>query len=175
MDIEGNEKADMAAKEAANPSNANTELLPIMKSARGNMINQATKKEWEGVWEKDITIARHLHRIIKRKHINKGMDVYNSIYERRNIAIIARLRTGHCSLNQHLHLIGKLDSPLCECSDTPESVDHYLLYCIKYDQQRAKLQRNVGVGGIWTEKLLGIPEIITYTLEYMKATDIFYF
>ena len=75
------------------------------------MINQATKKEWEGVWEKDVTIARHLRRIIKRKHISQGMDVYNSIYERRNIATIARLRTGHCSLNQHLHLIGENSTP----------------------------------------------------------------
>jgi len=45
---------------------------------------------------------------------------------------------------------------MCECdSEVIETVDHYLINCPKYDRQRHKLIKNVGIGGMWVEKLLG--------------------
>ena len=62
-------------------------------------------------------------------------------------------------------------SPLCECGDGAiENVEHYLLICSRYDRERAKLTKQVGFGGMWTEKLLGDPDFIQHTLEYDKNT-----
>src|SRR5579859_243266 len=78
-----------------------------------------------------------------------------SIAERNDVAQTARLHTGHCSLNQYLYRFGIEESPTCECdSEVNETVDHYLTNCLKYDCQRHKLIKNVGVGGMWVEKLL---------------------
>ena len=51
-----------------------------------------------------------------------------------------------------------------------ENVEHYLLNCPTYDEQRAKLTKKVGLGGMWIEKLLGYPEFIKHTLKYVEET-----
>ena len=83
------------------------------------------------------------------------------------------MRTGHCSLNDYLHRfhIDHTDSPLCACGGgRRETVNHFLLDCTRYDQQRAQLASKVGIGGMWVEKLLGYPKLITHTLEYIENT-----
>jgi hypothetical protein len=65
---------------------------------------------------------------------------------------------------------------MCDCSSGAiETVEHYLLHCPKYERQRAKLMKKAGIGGMWIEKLLGYPEIIRHTLEYVKETGRFKF
>jgi len=54
-------------------------------------------------------------------------------------------------------------------------VEHYLVHCLNYDWERDKLRKEVGIGGLWTEKLLGEPEFIEYTLEYIESTKRFGF
>jgi len=63
------------------------------------------------------------------------------------------------------------NSPLCECgSGAIETVDHYLLLCGWYDKERATLIEEVGVGGMWIERLLGNPKLIGYALEFLEST-----
>jgi hypothetical protein len=65
---------------------------------------------------------------------------------------------------------------MCECnSEATEMVDHYLINCSKYDRQRHKLIKNVGIGGMWVEKLLGDTSRIKHRLEYIKDTKRFNF
>jgi len=45
-----------------------------------------------------------------------------------------------------------------------------LIHCPKYDKERSKLIKNVGVGGMWIEKLLGNLKFIKFTLDYVKET-----
>jgi hypothetical protein len=60
---------------------------------------------------------------------------------------------------------------MCECgSGAIENVEHFLLHCPRYDRQRAKLVKNVGVDGMWMEKLLGRPRMIGHTLKYVDET-----
>jgi len=83
--------------------------------------------------------------------------------KRRQITHLARRRTGHCNLNQYLHRFQHTESPLCECGDgNIENMEHYLIQCRKYDEQREKLRRNVRFAGMRMEKLLGYPQNITH-------------
>ena len=90
---------------------------------------------------------------------------------RNEVAQLARLRLGHCSLNQYLFRFSHADSPYCECDNQMiETIQHYLLQCLRYKMQCARLVTKVGVGRMWIEKLLGYPELVEHTLEYVKKT-----
>jgi hypothetical protein len=170
--IHGNDKADEAAKNAAEyPITVpNANVLPL-KSTRNWSIKNTCKKEWERMWKTSSHDARQLRRITTKRQVEKGHNIYRSLSKRLHIAYLARLRTGHCNLRQYHHRFGRADNPYCECGDgSIENVEHYLLSCRKYDRQREKLRRNVGFGGMWMEKLLGHPRLIKYTLEYVEET-----
>jgi hypothetical protein len=49
-------------------------------------------------------------------------------------------------------------------------VEHYLLECRKYKEERKKLRREVGAGNMHAAKLLGNTKLIGHTVEFMKAT-----
>ena len=147
-----------------------------MKSARNQIIKQATKREWKIGWENGKSTAKHLRHITTKSEAQNSYKIYNSITKRSEIALLSRLRTGHCSLNQYLHRFHHEDSPECSCgSGAIETVEHFLIHCPKYDKERSKLIKNVGVGGMWIEKLLGYSKFIKFTLEYVKETGRFVF
>ena len=85
-------------------------------------------------------------------------------------AMISQLRTGHCGLNYYLHRFGKKNPPYCECGNGKETVEHYLLECRRYNEQRKTLRKEVRTGRLTIEKLLGQPQTIKHTMEYIKAT-----
>jgi len=65
---------------------------------------------------------------------------------------------------------------MCECdSEATETVDHYLINCSKYDRQRHKLIKNIGIGGMWVEKLLSDRSRAEHTLEYNRNMKKFNF
>src|SRR5271154_6870552 len=106
-----------------------------------------------------------------------GPKLYNSITTRPKMATLARLRTGHCSLNQYLYRMGIEESPRCsQCTNGGiEDVEHFLIRCTKFDQQRAELIKKVGIGGMEAEKLLGDPDFTKHTLEFVENTGRFSF
>ena len=116
-------------------------------------------------------MATALRRIMKGRHAKIGPSLYNEIANRNGAAIIAQLRTGHCGLNRYLHRFSLRNSPYCQCGYGKETVEHYLLECRNYREQRKKLRREVGRGKMRMEILLGDPKIIKHTLEYIKETD----
>src|SRR5579859_2012914 len=177
MEIVGNEKADEAAKEAAKSKKVDVNFThKPLKSSRSNVINQIVKKDWLDAWKNGKDNAKQLRRITTKAQDQESKKLYNSINNRTSLAQLARLRTGHCSLNQYLHRFGIEESPLCECgNEAIENVEHYLLHCPRYDRQRSKLRKEVGIGGMQIEKLLSYPEFINSTLEFVKETGRFQF
>ena len=101
--------------------------------------------------------------------------IYTSIGNRKHIAWIARLRTGHCSLNKYLHRFNIIDDPRCECGKGQETVTHYLLICERFKEERNKLREMVGVAGMRVRRLLGDPKLIRATIEYVQDTNRFEF
>ena len=92
------------------------------------------------------------------------------IYEDNRIIIIIIIITGHCVLNKYLYRIGKKDSPECTCEHGIESVEHYLLECPNYQEQRAELREAVKPGDMTVAKLLGNCKTFKHTMEYIRAT-----
>ena len=83
---------------------------------------------------------------------------------------IAQLRTGHCGLNRYLHRFGIKNTPYCQCGYGKETVEHYLLECRKYREERKKFRREVGAKKMRVARLLGDTKLIKHTLEYINAT-----
>jgi len=52
-------------------------------------------------------------------------------------------------------------------------VDHYLLNCELYDEERDKLRRKVGVQGMRSSMLLGDTQLINKTVDYIENTGRF--
>ena len=84
-------------------------------------------------------------------------------------AIISQLRTGHCGLNLYLHRFGFKESPYCKCRYRKENVEHYLIECRNYKEQRKKLHKDVGMGKMKMDILLGDPSMIKHTMTVINA------
>ena len=60
---------------------------------------------------------------------------------------LARLRSGHAGVAQHLFRFQLVQSPLCTCGEL-ETISHYVLLCPVYNIQRNNLKRNLLNEGI---------------------------
>ena len=169
-DIEGNEQADQAAKAAATPRV--TPPIITMKSAQNRTIKSMVRIKWEIEWKTGKENARRLRSMSQYPGTSRGLKLYGSL-ERKHIVLISRLRTGHCHLNQYLHRFNITETPECECGAERETVEHYLLNCELYDEERDALRRRVGAQGMKIGILLGDNQIIQDTVEYIEKTGRF--
>lgn len=53
---------------------------------------------------------------------------------------IVQVLTGHSFLNAHQHRLGFKRNPNCICSPTPETVEHFIFNCSRFQQQRKEFQ-----------------------------------
>ena len=168
--VQGNELADQAAKIATTPKN--TRSITRMKSAQNRSIRATMKINWETEWKTDQENARHLRKMSKYPGTVTGLKLYG-VLQRKHVVLISRLRTGHCHLNEYLHRFNIIEIPECECGAAKETVDHFLLNCELYDEERDVLRRRVGSHGMTMSALLGDSHIIKETVEYIEKTGRF--
>ncbi len=95
--------------------------------------------------------------------------------QRKDIAWIASLRMGHCSLNDYLHRFHIIDNSTCECGNAKETVRHFLLICPLHQRERDKLRKKVRVVRMRMEQLLGDPRRVKYTIEFIDTIKRFDF
>ena len=69
----------------------------------------------------------------------KGIQFHSFTDERR----ISQLRTGYVPLNEYLHKCGLKDSKECSGCGDVESVPHFLLSCLEYENQRETMRMNL--------------------------------
>ena len=72
--------------------------------------------------------------------------------------VIYCLRMGHVGLNDYLHRFNMHASNLCQECRAPETIEHFLLYCQKYDLERGNLLQQLrkhNVFGLSVKTLLG--------------------
>ena len=134
--IKGNEIADQLAKEAANEAEAlevNTQVFTkqyIRKAAR-----DVVTKKWQVRWDSSNS-GRHYYRF----HKVLEDEVKNKFPNKRLCTVINNLRTGYSKLNAYqFHLNQQLKNDKCEHCNQREDVEHYLLNCIKYENERERL------------------------------------
>ena len=133
-DVEGNDVADRLAKEAAMEAKeleVETSVVTVQdikKHARDSI-----KIKWQQRWD----IAEFGRDFYLCKPFLKSkirLDIPNT----RHYKQILQLRTGYSLLNDYRHKLGQCDSGLCECGQM-ETVQHYLLECHLYEEERAVL------------------------------------
>ena len=132
------------------------------KCSRIRQIKAAAHEQWTNLTKN--APPSQLKRILQREGNEHGPRLYNKL-TRNTCAKIIQLRTGHCSLNSYLHRFGQIDSPLCECGTGPETVEHFLLECPCYSEQRTEMRTKAGTESMRVDALLGTSEIIIKCTE----------
>ena len=133
------------------------------------------KTAWHTQWSTEKGTACQLRNITKAAK-SPGPLIYQSLgNNRKHIAWIARLRTGHCGLNSYLHRFAISDEEMCECGKGQETVKHYLLVCTKFEDQRVELRKKVEARGMRVERLLGDKKLIRHTLDFVEQSNRFDF
>lgn len=77
-------------------------------------------------------------RKIKAKYKRKSNPLY-LLGKRKYQIIMAQMRLNFSDLNSHLFDKHCIPSPLCDCRQSDETVEHYFLECSRYDEQRNDL------------------------------------
>jgi hypothetical protein len=134
-------------------------------------IKEEAKKQWQKVWNENTKTATALRRITKRKDTKSGPSLYNRMSNRKTMAKLVQLRTGHCGLNHHLHRFGLKNTPYCECGYGKR--DRRTLLSTMSKIQGAEEEAAEGSRG-WNmrvDKLLGDPKLIRHAMEYVNETD----
>ncbi|KAJ6507032.1 hypothetical protein C8R45DRAFT_802455, partial [Mycena sanguinolenta] len=83
---------------------------------------------------------------------------------------LTQLRTGHISLNAHLHRFGATPSPSCPQCLVPETVAHYLLSCPLYRRQRLQLIVRLGTARLNLKRLLAVKSDHRRVFAYVRDT-----
>ena len=112
--IEGNESADMAAKEAMNTGIQ--DFTRPSKSEIYYIVNNAINKKWQSQWTHNNK-GRMLH--FGQPTVKTQCDVYST--NRRLDTVYTGLRLGHCGLG--FHHPGS-QSGLCQHCGDPKVLDH---------------------------------------------------
>ncbi|MEW8544970.1 MAG: reverse transcriptase domain-containing protein [Candidatus Thiodiazotropha sp.] len=152
--IKGNEEADRLAKEASSEAATMTSESQVVTIAD---IKQAAIKlglsQWQRQWESSET-GRSLFKYKPKVSDKSKIDIPDTKSYRQ----IAKLRLGYNTLKNYQYKIGNTQSNLCTCGEI-ETVEHYLLDCDKYFNEREKMRTHIfnlsGTSDINCDILLG--------------------
>ena len=185
-DIDGNERADKAAKAAASglssePKNLPTFLrrkpLPVSVSATRQVLKKRMKTQWQTEWKTS-------KRYIDANKINYSLPSDNFLHiidqlRRNQASLLTQLRTGHVPLGTVLHRIKRADTPDCpHCKNgVRETIHHFLLVCLHYIGARrllqAKLRRDASSIPFLLGTRKGIPHLLRYVSNSQRLTATF--
>jgi ribonuclease HI len=122
-DIEGNEEADIKAKEAATEASSPsfTSMLKSWSEAKARVKSKAMER-WKS--RRKNQTQNHL----LPPHSVRG---FKSSMSRIAESRYHRLILGHSRLKDHMHKImpHAVESPTCSCGSDRETTEHYILHC----------------------------------------------
>ena len=128
-------------------------------------------RQWQYVWDETL-VGRDYHGIVSK--VSSKVKFYAGV--RRDDVVLTRLRMGHAKLNACLYRIGKHPDGLCDVCREPETVQHYLFDCIRFQHQQlvlveeaVKLEVPVSLSG-----MLGCKDFGPSVVAYVKATGRYY-
>ncbi|XP_036147482.1 uncharacterized protein LOC118647196 [Monomorium pharaonis] len=165
--IPGNERADIAAKQASISGQRSNNDIPIREAK--NLWKKVTRQESEK-WcrEKSQFRGSYYFTNFETASNHSWFDTYN--LRRRIITSINRLRSGHTSLHASLFRFLIVDLPNCPYCGEYETPEHVFWSCFKYSEQRLTLLNDLSkvlsFGPYSLEYLLSLPSSeILYALE----------
>ena len=158
MGINGNEKADIAAKEATTLQISD---VKIPHSDLRQTVRKYVNQRWQSQWD-NVTFnkLKNIKPTIGSSKLPKGL-------QRKEQTILHRLRLGHTRYT-HSFLLKKEDCPECNTCQTADTVDHFLVHCQKFQQTRTNCLKGKS-----------LPEILTQTpvqslIEYVKEIGLYH-
>lgn len=131
--LKGNEMADWVAKQHS--SESFEVLLPNSKTFVTGSIEHLINEMWQERWDKGHT-GRFYYNI--QKQVSEKVKC-PFLYNRSKEVALTRLRSGHCLLNKFKHLFKIIDSPNCTVCKVEETVEHFLMDCVKQYQLKLDL------------------------------------
>ena len=87
--------------------------------------------------------------------------------------LLSRLYIEHYHLNQYLHQFNIIEISKYECDEEKETIEHYLLNCELYDEERDVLRRRVEAQGMRSSILLGDSQTIQDIMDYIEKMSRF--
>ena len=97
-------------------------------SKKWNNLPRRTRNQELKDFKDDL---KHNLKPVKLRHHAYGNKLGNKLW--------TRLRLGRSYLNSHGYAIGKVPSPACQCHHKNETVQHYVLDCFLYTNERQLL------------------------------------
>ena len=184
--IQGNERADEKAKEAAEtgssphrklPSFLRRKDLPISISATRQALKSNIKKRWKSEWKVSprYPLASNVDYSLPS---DEFIHIANQL-RRNQASVLIQLRTGHLPLNNILFRIRRSDTPNCpHCyNNTRETLMHYIFFCPHYEQARRQLNaatnREKNAIGFLLGTRKGIPHLLRYIGDTGRLTSTF--
>lgn len=178
--IEGNEKADTAAKDAATGVTSETKKLPaflrhkplpVSVSSTRQLLKKRMKNKWKTEWN-----ASPRHANAKAIDESTPSDNYLHIIDqlhRNQASLLIQLRTGHIPLNVVLHRIKRSETPDCpHCKNRiRETAHHLLLRCPHYANARRSLREALPRDSSSIPFLLNARNGIPHLLRYISNTN----
>jgi hypothetical protein len=153
--IRGNETADKLAKESLRLGHVTVNLKHECSSAYKD-IRDIFIKEWQDRWSSE-TKGRFYAKLVPEVSLKTKFSDKYRLKER----AITRLRFGHSLLNGSLNRMGLHSDGLCNTCGVAETVEHFLMDCIDYQNLQFTL----------VDKLLGNGDTVSITnvltKEYM--------
>jgi ribonuclease HI len=193
--IEGNERADIAAKEATGwrkvrSRNGRTKevdtgitaarplTLKQLQAAAVQVIRKLTQKEWEDVWDKEIR-GRDLYRVSPRP--TKSILKLHQGLSKPLSSILVQMRTGKIGLRHYLYSrnVPDIEDDRCRCGQSSQTVAHVLLSCRQYAQLREavwweedKNGRKKRITKTNIREILNTPAYAGKAAKLLKATEL---
>jgi len=166
-DIEGNNKVDEEAKQAAKENLQGETPIKVykLKSSQIMAMNVEIERKTAELWNtKNVTTGWR-----RTTKAQATTQLRNSL-TRKQGATLTQLRTGHYGLNQYLHGFNIIDDPHCECGHGIETVKHFLLDCRMHENATKELRETVGWRNMRVQTLLGDLKLVNDTMEYVEKT-----
>lgn len=122
------------------------DILPTRKILRARLHNMASSR-WNEEW-------RTSKKGVITKLFFPLVPSFGPLDRRPLSRQHTQILTGHSLLSAHQFKIGSVPSPTCECGLAPETVEHFLLSCNRFDRQRTGLRLRCGETGMgWPPSL----------------------
>src|SRR6266481_4376798 len=166
--VEGNERADVEAKEATEDGSSLEPLLPPLLqegplptsiTAAGQTFRGELSARWRAIWGQSPHFV-HASKVDPKLPAKSFLSLVNGI-SRAQASIIFQLRSRHALLQKYLHRISKAELPTCPlCELNEETVHHYLFDCPAHSHARFSLAWTLGRKS----------KSLSYVLSHKKAT-----
>ncbi|MBW0494853.1 hypothetical protein O181_034568 [Austropuccinia psidii MF-1] len=166
--IQQNKEVDELVKEAANTGTTSTYTLHHISISK---LKQVTKQNSSTPPNLSDTERARIKFKTPPKLIIQPLDQL----EKGLAATIHQLCSNHAPLNEYLHRIKQVDSPLCLHCNTLKITPHYILFCKRFQNQRREFKKKITKHRLRLNpnsytSILDFPTVFPFLASYIIST-----